>query len=206
MGGGLKLRMSSLAGEQSNVQSAAKRMKAKICLVGEPAVGKTSLIRRFVLDVFDDSYVATMGAKVMKRDVGVVDDNYGSLLVNLVIWDIMGDKSFRDLFKEAFFQGAQGLIAVCDVTRKYTLSELKNWVDDVTRIAGSIPVVVLANKIDLVSESEISEEEIKRYCTASNSDYIMTSAKTGENVEPAFDTIAKNIISWRVNATNAGLV
>ncbi|MCK4442988.1 MAG: hypothetical protein KAW09_00485, partial [Thermoplasmata archaeon] len=57
----------------TQTQAAAKRMKAKVCLVGESAVGKTSLIRRFVLDVFDDNYVATMGAKILKKDLSVLD-------------------------------------------------------------------------------------------------------------------------------------
>lgn len=198
--------MSSLVTGQSNTQSAAKRMKAKVCLVGEPAVGKTSLIRRFVLDVFDDSYIATMGAKVLKKDVGVLDDTYGNLLVNLVIWDIMGDKTFRDLFKEAFFQGAQGLLAVCDVTRKGTLTGLTNWIDEVSKVAGDIPIQIIANKTDLTTNMEIDEDEIRSYSDSINSRYIMTSAKTGENVEPAFDAMARNIIDRRLGASDSGLI
>jgi small GTP-binding protein len=198
--------MSSLATDQNVSKSAAKRMKAKICLVGEQAVGKTSLVRRFVQDVFDDSYIATMGAKVTKRDIEVQDEMYGNLLVNLIVWDIMGAKSFRDLFKEAFFQGAQGLIAVCDVTRKETLAELENWIDAVSKVAGDIPIQIVANKIDLEGEKEVTEADIQRFSDDRSSTYLMTSAKTGENVEGAFDEMAKKIISKRVEASNTGLV
>ncbi len=198
--------MSSLVTGQSTVQTAAKRMKAKVCLVGDCAVGKTSLIRRFVLDAFDDSYIATMGAKVTKKEVGLQDDTYGNLVVNLMIWDIMGDKSFRDLFKEAFFQGAQGVLAVCDVTRKDTLTGLNNWIGEVSKVAGHIPTQIIANKIDLAPTAEIDEHDIKSYCTSIDSDFVMTSAKTGENVEPAFETMARDIIDRRVNASDAGLV
>jgi small GTP-binding protein len=198
--------MSSLASSGNDTKSAAKRMKAKVCLVGESAVGKTSLVRRFVLDSFSDSYIATMGAKVMKRDIEISDEMYGNLLVNLVVWDIMGNKSFRDLFKEAFFQGAQGLIAVCDVTRKNTLEELVNWIEAVSKVAGEIPVQIIANKIDLKDEAEITEDDIQRFSGEIGSTYIVTSAKTGENVEDAFDVLAKKIVQKRVKNSDEGLV
>ena len=198
--------MSSLVSSHNDTKTAAKRMKAKVCLVGEQAVGKTSLVRRFVLDAFDDSYIATMGAKVLKRDIEVSDETYGNLLVNLVIWDIMGNKSFRDLFKEAFFQGAQGLIAVCDVTRKATLTELESWIKAVSKVAGDIPVQILANKVDLVDDAELAEDDIKEFSDRIDSTYVMTSAKTGENVEDSFDIVARKIIDKRVKASDTGLV
>lgn len=198
--------MSSLVSSHNDTKTAAKRMKAKVCLVGEQAVGKTSLVRRFVLDAFDDSYIATMGAKVLKRDIEVSDETYGNLLVNLVIWDIMGNKSFRDLFKEAFFQGAQGLIAVCDVTRKATLTELESWIKAVSKVAGDIPVQILANKVDLVDDAELTEDDIKEFSDRIDSTYVMTSAKTGENVEDSFDIVARKIIDKRVKASDTGLV
>jgi GTPase SAR1 family protein len=79
-------------------------MKMKICLVGEGAVGKTSLIRRYVLDEFDDRYISTLGAKITKKElvIGVPTDG-NSLKVDMTIWDIMGEKGFRDLLKEAYF-------------------------------------------------------------------------------------------------------
>jgi small GTP-binding protein len=198
--------MSSLVSDTSESKSASKRMKAKVCLVGEQAVGKTSLVRRFVLDAFDDSYIATMGAKVLKRDIEVSDETYGNLLVNLVVWDIMGDKSFRDLFKEAFFQGAQGIIAVCDVTRKATLAELENWIKAVSKVAGNIPVQILVNKMDLMNDAEITEDDIQKFSDRMDSTYVMTSAKTGKNVEEAFDVVARKIIDGHVKASDTGLV
>src|SRR5436309_15882399 len=99
-----------------------KHIKAKVCLVGETAVGKTSLVKRFVLDAFDDRYVATVGTKVTKKTVPVVWRGAPARM-DLMVWDIMGEKGFRELLKEAYFHGAQGMLAVCDMRRKDTRSE-----------------------------------------------------------------------------------
>ncbi|MFQ6106685.1 MAG: Rab family GTPase [Thermoplasmata archaeon] len=170
----------------------AEVMKAKICLVGEAAVGKTSLIRRYVLDLFEDLYIATLGAKVTKREVFLPKINGGKgVKVNLMIWDIMGEKGFRELLKEAYFHGAQGVLAVCDVTRKDTLLELKNWIDSVTKVTGDIPVRFVVNKMDLTDEAQFGEDEVMSISEEMGSSYIMTSAKTGEGVAQSFEEIAR---------------
>src|SRR2546429_9654034 len=95
-----------------------KRMKVKVCLIGEAAVGKTSLIRRFVLDKFDDKYIQTLGTKVSKKTVeSASGGGTGGVRIEMTVWDITGQKEFRELLKEAYFYDARGLIAVCDVTR-----------------------------------------------------------------------------------------
>src|SRR3972149_1018431 len=119
-----------------------QRIKTKVCLVGEAAVGKTSLIRRFVQDEFDDRYITTLGAKVSKKEMAFdVADRDVKIQMDMTIWDIMGEKGFRDLLKEAFFHGAKGVLAVCDLTRYSTLKELDDWVLSVFKVVGEIPVV-----------------------------------------------------------------
>src|SRR6266536_64204 len=116
-----------------------KRMKVKVCLVGEAAVGKTSLIRRFVLDNFDDKYIQTLGTKVSKKELtSAVPDSSGELKIDMTIWDIMGQKGFRELLKEAYFYGARGILAVCDVTRRKTLDDLDDWIEGVYSVTGKI--------------------------------------------------------------------
>src|SRR2546428_13421861 len=107
--------------------AAEKHIKAKITLVGETAVGKTSLVKRFVLDTFDDRYVATVGTKVTKKTVPVVWRGAPARM-DLMVWDIMGEKGFRALLKEAYFEGRQGVLAVGDVTREDTLLDLDSWI------------------------------------------------------------------------------
>ena len=83
----------------------SKEIKTKVCLVGDNNVGKTSLIRRFVLDSFDDKYTSTIGTKVTKKEVNVKRDNGREVSLSMLVWDIMGQKGFRELLRESYFYG-----------------------------------------------------------------------------------------------------
>src|SRR6266545_3095756 len=171
-----------------------QRMKVKVCLVGEGAVGKTALIRRFIHDQFDDRYISTLGAKVSKKELVVKHPKADAdIAVDMTIWDIMGEKGFRELLKEAYFHGAQGILAVCDLTRKDTLGELHDWIAAVHKVTGQVPIQFLANKADLKDQAKVSEADVKDAATAHKSAYLFTSAKTGENVESGFLKLAEMI-------------
>jgi len=175
-----------------------RRMKTKVCLVGEAAVGKTSLIRRYVLDQFEDRYITTLGAKVSKKELAFdVKDKGVRVEIDLTIWDIMGEKGFRDLLREAFFNGAKGILAVCDITRYSTLKELDDWVQSVFNVVGEIPVVYAVNKIDLKDEVMVlyGDKEIEQATRAFDAPHFFTSAKTGENVEAVFRAIGEAILA-----------
>jgi len=169
-----------------------QRMKVKVCLVGEGAVGKTCLIRRFVHDQFDDRYISTLGAKVSKKELAV-DGASGPITVDMTIWDIMGEKGFRELLKEAYFHGAQGVLAVCDVTRKETLDDLGEWIAAVVKVTGHIPVQFLANKVDLKDQQAVTEGDVRDLAASHRAPFLFTSAKTGLNVEAGFAALAKAI-------------
>ena len=174
----------------------AERMKAKVCLVGEAAVGKTSMVRRFVLDEFDDRYVTTLGAKVSKKELALeVPETERRIQIDMTVWDIMGEKGFRDLLKDAYFQGARGILGVADLSRYSTLKELDEWVTSVFRVVGEIPVVYAINKKDLSDEVMIlfGEKEILQHAKAFGAPWMYTSAKTGENVEAAFRALGEKI-------------
>jgi small GTP-binding protein len=173
------------------------QMKTKVCLVGEAAVGKTSLIRRFVKDVFDDSYITTLGAKVSKVEIQVeVPEKDLLIQMDMVIWDIMGEKGVRDLLREAFFGGAKGILAVCDLTRYSSLKELDDWVQSVFQVVGEISVVYAVNKADLREEVMLlfGEEDIEMSAQAFDATYFFTSAKTGEHVQLVFQRLAEDIV------------
>ena len=173
------------------------QMKTKVCLVGEAAVGKTSLIRRFVQDIFDDSYITTLGAKVSKKEIQVeVPEKDLLIQMDMVIWDIMGEKGVRDLLREAFFNGAKGILAVCDLTRYSSLKELDDWVQSVFQVVGEIAVVYAVNKTDLRDEVMLlfGEQDIELSAEAFDATYFYTSAKTGENVQLTFQRLAEEIV------------
>jgi small GTP-binding protein len=177
-------------------------VKAKICLVGEAAVGKTSLIRRYVLNDFDDKYITTLGAKVSKKKMEFEVPNNGMRVgMDMTIWDIMGEKGFRDLVKEAFFVGTRGVLAVCDITRFDTLKELDDWVESVFKVVGNIPVVFAVNKVDLRDEVLLmyGDKELDQASRAFDAHYLYTSAKTGENVEEAFKMLGERIVESSVS-------
>jgi len=174
-----------------------KRVKTKICLVGDQAVGKTSLIRRYVLEEFDDHYMMTLGTKVSKKIITLdfPDEDLGVQL-EAGIWDIMGQPGLLDLLKEAYFTGAHGILAVVDMTSPQTLLTLKSWIRSVERITGPVPTFVAVNKVDLKERHLFAIEEVEAVARELGCDYLPTSARTGENVEEAFRRLA-SLISER---------
>ncbi len=177
-----------------------KQLKAKVCLVGEGAVGKTSLIRRYVLDRFDGGYVMTLGVKVTKKEVDVPLPAGARARVELMIWDVMGQPKFRELLEDVYFQGAAGILAVADLTRRETLDALAEWIDRVDRMTSQAPVVVAVNKADLREQAQFGEDEIARLARAFHGESLATSAKTGANVEEAFRTLAALLLAHRHEA------
>ena len=177
----------------------SKTYKFKICLVGEEAVGKTSLIHRFVSGAFDESYIRTLGAVVSKKTVALGSTNARPVQVDMMILDIMGKRTFLQLFKEAYFHGAKGILAVFDVTRKPSLTDLTKWIDGVRDSVGPIPVYALGNKVDLKERHETTEQEATDVLRSYECPILYTSAKTGANVEQAFQGLAKTIVETGVS-------
>ena len=176
--------------------SEIKSHKFKICMVGEHKVGKTCLIKRYVFNEFSDSYISTIGAKVTKKKIIVKNPHSKELFnLDLLIWDIMGQQGFRRLLQDAYFFGAQGIIAVCDNTREDTLTELDGWIEGIQNITEEIPTVFLGNKCDLVDLQEIGLSEIKNFAAQfENTGTYLSSAKTGENVEQAFNILGGRLL------------
>lgn len=166
----------------------------KICLLGDPAVGKTSLIRRFVEDAFDENYVSTIGTNVLSKMVNLYFPETGETTsIKLLIWDIAGQKSISDIHA-SYFHGAEGALIVCDITRKETLEHLPDWIYQYGKISEESGFVILANKSDLSFDKEIDLNEPKRIADSYNTHYFSTSAKTGDGVENAFHTLCFSII------------
>ncbi|MFQ6012939.1 MAG: Rab family GTPase [Thermoplasmata archaeon] len=167
------------------------RMKMKICAVGEEAVGKTSLIRRYVAEKFEDDYIRTIGTLISKKTIEVGGAEGEPAVVDAVIWDIMGRKGFMDLLRDAYFYRANGVFAVLDTTRKATLEALNGWLEGVSNTVGSLPIVILANKEDLKGEAAVTKKDVKALARTWNAPHYYTSAKTGTNVGEAFEALIR---------------
>lgn len=174
------------------VEQVATR-KYKVCLIGGNSVGKTSLIRRFVLDEFDDRYITTIGTKVSKKDV-VVENPPQKTNVTLMIWDIMGQKGFRPVLAHSFYYRARGALAVCDLTRKATLDDLDGWIESMFEMTNHVPLLILGNKADLKDDRQVSEQELAAFASKYKAPYLMTSAKTGQAVGGSFGQISKLVL------------
>ncbi len=165
--------------------------KVKVCLVGDEGVGKTSLVRRFVLSEFDERYVRTVGVLVHKRVVVVPVDGAAHTAV-LTVWDILGRSDYATRYREPYLANAAGALAVCDLTRPGTLDGLGAWIDRVRGVAGDgIPTIILANKADLREHVRVAEDDLLALCELYRVPYVETSAKTGEGVETAFGKLAE---------------
>jgi len=167
----------------------------KICMLGDPAVGKTSLVRRLVTNLFDDKYQVTLGTKLMKKEMWLDHPTSGEAVhLVLIIHDIFGQKGFEAVHRR-YIAGSEGALIVCDMTRKETLASASGWVDLLTSVTGEVPLFLLANKNDLEGSLAMSPEEVENSASQLQTTHFMTSAKTGENVEKAFDSLARRLLS-----------
>lgn len=164
-------------------------IQKKICLLGSFAVGKTSLVARFVTSIFSDQYLTTVGVKIDKKTINVAGQE-----VNLMLWDIYGEDEFQKL-QMSYLRGAAGYLLVVDGTRRATLDKALELRRRVEGELGSVPAVVLVlNKTDLADEWEI-DESVMESLAVGNLTVIRASAKTGEGVEEAFLTLAAKMVN-----------
>ncbi len=163
-------------------------IQKKICLLGAFAVGKTSLVRRYVQSIFDEKYISTIGVKVDKMRLTVFDRE-----MQLLIWDIQG-KEATQAISESYLRGMAGGLFVVDGTRKETLDSLHALKRQVQTVVGPVPFVVLINKLDRYSEWELSEKEVAQLADL-KFPILRTSAKTGEQVEQAFELLAQKLVT-----------
>ena len=170
----------------------AETVRSKVCLLGDAAVGKTSTIRRYVLDKFDDKYIVTIGTKLSKKDVTYTYPKL-QVFLTLLIWDIIGQKEFKRLHS-MYYSGAKGAIVVCDITRKETLESIYDWISSIFKVTGEIPIIIIGNKIDLIDQAQITEQEIAAIANEYDAPYFMTSAKTGVNVNESFKILGERIL------------
>ncbi|MBK9307400.1 MAG: GTP-binding protein [Nitrospira sp.] len=162
-------------------------IQKKICMLGGFAVGKTSLVRRFVSNVFSDQYRTTIGVTVEKKCVTV--DGRG---VMLVLWDLYGEDEFQHV-RDSYLRGSSGYIVVMDGTRKDTLETALALQQTAATTVGPVPFVSIINKADVRSEWEIDEHVIEQLRDR-NWTVLFGSAKLGQGVDELFLNLATQMV------------
>ncbi len=162
----------------------------KLLIIGDGAVGKTSLTQRYLMGLFSDNTKLTVGADFYTKRVVM-----GATSVLLQIWDFGGEERFRALLP-GYCNGAMGAIFLFDLTRPDTLYHLDEWLEVVNTRARGIPILAAGTKADLAEKRAVSREAAEDYTRARGAvHYLEVSAKTGLNVERAFELIAMNMLA-----------
>jgi small GTP-binding protein len=154
-------------------------LQKKVCMLGSFSVGKTSLVRRFVESIFDESYHTTIGVKVDKKVVSVSGE-----AVTLMLWDIYGVDVYQKM-RMSYLRGMAGYLLVADGTRPQTLVDALALHERIVQELGKLPAVLVLNKDDLKDQWEI--DSAQEAALADNGWTVCrTSAKTGTAVENVF--------------------
>jgi small GTP-binding protein len=168
----------------------------KLAIMGNPAVGKTSLINRYIDHKFEEDYHPSLGVNIVIKELIVEEKN---ALVKMILWDIAGQEKY-DLSRKAFFQGCAGALFVYDVTRQKTFKDIKSkWLKDLKEFGNkNASYLLIGNKNDLIDDKSVPTEEGKKLARKMKaSSFIETSAKSGDNVEKAFKSLVLGVISNR---------
>ncbi len=160
----------------------------KVCVIGDGAVGKTSLIIRYTEGHFRESYLMTVGTSFAVKALDL-----DGTQVKLQLWDLAGQPHFSSV-RPVFYRGSVGGILVFDVTRRETYNNIHTWFNEFSQVTGQLPFVLLANKVDLVDQRQVSTEEGLGYAQKNGWLYFETSAKDGKNVTEAFRQIAQQVV------------
>jgi Ras-related protein Rab-8A len=177
---------------------AEKAFGFKICVVGNSAVGKTSLIKRYTTDSFQRDYISTLGMQFSRYEEMIDGDK-----VELFLWDLAGQESFSTL-RDRFYTGSSGAIIVFSLAPEEidTYHNLSKWISNVREACGNIPMILFGNKADLVDQNALitspnyatSDVHVENFAKDHNfMGYFKTSALTGQGVKDAFKALVKKL-------------
>ena len=162
----------------------------KLILGGDGAVGKTSMVHRFVENKFAKDYKSTIGTSIMKKECKF--DGLDST-VRFVLWDLAGQSQFKKV-RQSYLSNAEAGILAFDVTNPSSFQNIENWHKEILSASPNISLILVGNKIDLEDKRVVSREEGEKTAENLGIPYIETSAKTGESINDAFRMLALQMI------------
>ena len=164
-----------------------QELKLKILVLGDSLVGKSSIILKYADNVFHENHLATIGVESKNKEI--IKGKY-KILLNL--WDTGGQERFKAITK-SFFNGANGIIFVYDITKKKSFEGIKSWMKD-SEPYGNFKSILCANKLDLNSKREVKKEVLEEFALKNKINFFETSAKDGTNIDKVFDKLVSLIL------------
>jgi len=173
-----------------------EKLSSKVIVLGDGAVGKTSIVHRYVTDKFQKRYTATIGVDILNKAVKITKE-VTDYEVNLNLWDIGGQDSFK-LVRGKFYKQAIAALLIFDLTNRKSFDNLEPWIKEaIDNVEQEIPFVLVGNKLDLAENRAVSTEEIQKKAKELKIALVIeTSAVTGEGIDQAFNYLANTIIDY----------
>ncbi|KAI6176571.1 hypothetical protein M3Y97_00812800 [Aphelenchoides bicaudatus] len=177
----------------------------KILLIGNSGVGKSSLLLRFADNIFQASYITTIGVDFKIRTI-----NVNGKKVKLQIWDTAGQERFRTI-TSTYYRGTHGVIIVYDITSAESFRNVKKWSEEIDKNCDNIPTIIVGNKLDREDARVVQRSDGQMYADAKQIKFFETSAMNGENVDLIFSSLTRTILAsapantTRTNGPRTGL-
>jgi Ras-related protein Rab-1A len=169
----------------------------KIVMIGDSGVGKSCILLRFADDKFNENFYATIGVDFRFKNV-MVDDKS----VKLQIWDTAGQERFKTI-TSAYYRGADGIIIVYDITDRNSFAHIKDWLDDVNKYTDDNPLkIIVGNKIDLIKDKQINNNDMKTMTAQTGIEIIECSAKDSIKINELMEIMTKKLIEKKKNEGN----
>ena len=183
----------------TSMSDVSAEYRYKIVMLGDGAVGKTAMTTRFTQNFFDSDYKRTIGSDFAIKRLTVENDGVDTQ-VTLQVWDLAGQPRFESV-RQGFYRGSRGGLLLYDVTRRRTFLNVDNWKEEAFKnLQNKIPLVLVANKVDLKDSRVVTTEEGEKYAKKNGFMYVESSALTGDNVEEAYANLCKRMIEDSKNA------
>ena len=172
------------------MSNAEPKLQKKICMLGAYAVGKTSLVSRFVRSIFSDKYLTTVGVKIDKKSLEIDNVN-----LSLILWDLAGEDDLYQV-RMSYLRGSAGYLLIADGTRRATLDKALELHQRALAEIGEVPFTLVVNKLDVLEDWEIQESDLTSL-SESGLQVVATSAKSGVGVEETFQALARKMLAPR---------